>query len=185
MAHIEEYVNNIIEYNKNLWEQNLLEGNVPLAIEIMCRIGDIFPDKSEALYELIRISKKILKLYPEDMDIYYFIAICYIKLYDFGLATVAVRKALGLNREPVRFYKLLAYLYIRTLDIPQAIDIYTKLMELAPEEENYLLFNMGFAYLCMNNIEEAEKIWRETIKKYPHCRACACALEFIEKGNIK
>ncbi|MEQ8171383.1 MAG: tetratricopeptide repeat protein [Candidatus Eremiobacterota bacterium] len=184
MAHIEERVNNIIEYNKKLWEQNLLEGNVPLAIEIMCRIGDIFPDKSESLYELIKISRKILKLYPDDMDIYYFIAICYIKLYDFGLATVAVRKALRLNRDTVRFYKLLAYLYIRTLDIPQAIDIYKKLMELVPEEENYLLFSMGFAYLCMNNIEEAVKIWKETIKKYPHCRLCESALEFIEKGNI-
>ena len=72
MTDIEEYVQNIIEYNKNLWEKNLLEGKVSEAIEIMSKIGDLFPDKSESFYELIRISKKLLKLYPEDMDIYYF-----------------------------------------------------------------------------------------------------------------
>ena len=107
------------------------------------------------------------------------------RLYDFGLATVVIRKALRLNRDPVRFYKLLAYLYIRTLDIPQAIDIYQKLMDLAPKEENHLLFNKGLACFCMNNIEEAEKIWKEAIKKYPDYRPYACALEFTEKGKEK
>ncbi|HPZ10284.1 MAG TPA: tetratricopeptide repeat protein [Candidatus Eremiobacteraeota bacterium] len=175
------------EYNKNLWEKYLSDGKFSAAIEIMCKTSDIYYEKVEPLYELTWICKKLLKSDPTNMDVYYFLAICYIKLYDFGLAEVVVRKALKLNPESVRFYDLLAYLYIRLLDIPQAIDIYKKLMKLVPEDEKNFLFKTGFAYFCRGKLEKAMEIWKDIIEKYPQDKTIMYALELTGKytGGVK
>lgn len=173
------------EYYKQLWAERFKEGKIPETMEIISEAGSMYPDRYEPVYALIDCCREGLKLDPGNMELYYLLAMCFLRLGKWDSPAIVAKEALKLNPKDVKFYNLMAYLSIMDFDHERAVSIYKKLMELVPEEEYNASFNIGFSCLSCGKIDEAEKIWKELLEKYPDDKRILYSLDLLEKEKIK
>ncbi|HPZ07419.1 MAG TPA: tetratricopeptide repeat protein [Candidatus Eremiobacteraeota bacterium] len=173
------------EYYKSLWKEKFEKGKFIEVIEIISDLSRLYPEAREHLYEIIDCCNEGLNLFPEDMELHYLLAMCFVHLKKYDSADIVAKKALRLNPKYVKFYNLLGYLSIADFEKETAINIYKKLMELVPEEENNASYNIGFSHFFYGQIEEAKKIWKDLLIKYPEDKRILYSLDLLEKNEEK
>ncbi|MEQ8186973.1 MAG: hypothetical protein ABRQ39_03285 [Candidatus Eremiobacterota bacterium] len=178
-------IDKTFEYYKQLWEEKFKEKKISEAMEIISKAGSLYPDRYETVYALIDCCREGLTLDTGNMELYYLLSMCFLRLGKWDSAGIVAKKALKINQKDVRFYNLMAYLSIMDFEPDMAVTIYKKLIELVPEEEYNASFNSGFSCLSCGKIEEAEKIWKELLLKYPDDKKILYSLDLLEKEKIK
>ncbi len=173
------------EYYKQLWEEHVKDKKISEAMEIISKAGSLYPERYETVYALIDCCREGLTLAPGNMELYYLLAMCFLRLGKWDSAGIVAKEALKINPKDVRFYNLMAYLSIMDFEPDMAVNIYKKLMKLVPAEEYNASFNTGFSCLSCGKIEEAEKIWKELLLKYPDDKRILYSLDLLEKEKIK
>ncbi|MEQ8168219.1 MAG: tetratricopeptide repeat protein [Candidatus Eremiobacterota bacterium] len=174
-------VDKTFEYYKQLWEEYFKEKKIIEAMEIISKAGSLYPERYETVYALIDCCREGLTLDPGNMELYHLLAMCFLRLGKWDSAAIVAKEALKTNRKDVRFYNLMAYVSIMDFEPEMSVTIYKKLMELVPEEEYNVSFNIGFSCLSCGKIEEAEKIWKALLVKYPDDKRILYSLDLLQK----
>jgi tetratricopeptide (TPR) repeat protein len=79
------------EYYKKLWEERFNEGKIPETMEIISEAGKFYPERYESIYSLIDCCKEGLKLHPETIELYYLLAMCFLRLGKWDSPAIVAR----------------------------------------------------------------------------------------------
>ena len=129
----------------------------------------------------IEVCKEGIREYPGTMELRYLLSRFFCALNKFDSADIVAREAIKINPQDGRFYYITGYIATGNFEAYKAVDIYKKLIDRIPAEEIKGLFNTGFAFLSMNKPDEAEKVWKELLEKYPDDKRTLYALELLAK----
>ena len=89
------------EYYKQLWEEHVKDKKISEAMEIISKAGSLYPERYETVYALIDCCREGLTLAPGNMELYYLLAMCFLRLGKWDSAGIVAKEALKINPKDV------------------------------------------------------------------------------------
>lgn len=117
--------------------------------------------------QAIRLLQPLVKGNPEDVEMAYVLARCYLDLEDYAKAIPAYRLATaGENPKKERVYEL-GMLYYTVQDFKNAVVAFNRAAELGLNQSNDFLENLGYSHIYSGNPDKGEDVLNMLLAKRP------------------
>ncbi|EDM37102.1 TPR-repeat-containing protein [Pedobacter sp. BAL39] len=125
---------------------------------------------------------KILSIDPDNAAVHYEIAVLSYRQNKLTEAEFSIRKALGIDKENIWYWKMLAELYKRKGDMPGLVKVFDEMIRLSPENDAYY-FDKCNAQLLMGDTASAMKGYELILQKFGPSAELDEARQRVASGN--
>ncbi|HEX6802455.1 MAG TPA: tetratricopeptide repeat protein [Terriglobales bacterium] len=170
------------EYSKAELILNRALKQKPDSAETMYLLAQVYNEESRSV-DALDLLARAHKLAPKNADVIFLLARISMSQNFFEDAIPLLRSGLTIAPQRTDLLSALGESYFMSGKTDQAIEEFTKLIQVEPSARSYTF--MGLSYRHLGRFDEARKYFEEGLKREPRNAACLFNLGFIEErqGN--